>query len=616
MSLPSETLIATQTAQEETVLRSAFWLPGRSSPLFAWLHRRPDAIGHGVVLCPPIGYEQLHAHRSLRHLADAVARKRLPVLRFDYHGTGDSPGSDDEPQRVATWLANIKQACAWMRRELGCDTLSLLGLRIGAALAALAATEEEGIERLVLWAPVVKGSQYVREMKAIASSSPLAAQMARDAAGAVQAAGFVLTPATCDELATIDLQRVTPRASEVLLLSRDEVAADRKLAESWSSAGLVVERRIAPGYAEMMTEPHFAQVPMQAIGTIAQWLGRAADDPDCAASLTCSARTAPGATAADISCASADPILREELCCLQDSPHLFGILTERKQAVASERPFILLVNAGSSYRIGPGRLYVRLARELARDGFRCLRLDLNGLGDSVAANSLYENDPYPATAFQDIESAFAFARNQLGAERFVLMGLCSGAYAAFQAAVQSPTNSLVESVLINPLTFFWEDGMSLEASPQANWSTWLLYLQAATDLGNWKKLLGGKSRLGVLGTLGNVARRLGLLRQPHLADKPFAAARAGCYGHPTKENLARDLQQAAAAGRHLTMIFAATDPGYFLLRCQAGRTAKRLQQTGDLTLSLIPDADHTFSVEEGRRCVIASIAAHLRSRYC
>jgi hypothetical protein len=106
------------------------------------------------------------------------------------------------------------------------------------------------------------------------------------------------------------------------------------------------------------------------------------------------------------------------------------------------------------------------------------------------------------------------------------------------------------------------------------------------------------------------------LRQPHLADKPFAAARAGCYGHPTKENLARDLQQAAAAGRHLTMFFAATDPGYFLLRCQAGRTARRLQQMGDLTLALIPDADHTFSVEEGRRCVIASIAAHLRSRYC
>jgi pimeloyl-ACP methyl ester carboxylesterase len=354
---------------------------------------------------------------------------------------------------------------------------------------------------------------------------------------------------------------------------------------------------------------------MQAIGTIAQWLGRGADDPDFAERLTSAATADHGATGADVAFA-ADSTLREELCCIHESPHLFGVLTERKQAEASARPFILLVNAGSSYRIGPGRLYVRLARELAREGFRCLRLDLNGLGDSVAANSLYENDPYPATAFQDIETAFAFARKQLGAERFVLMGLCSGAYAAFQTAVQSPTRSLVESVLINPLTFFWEDGMSLEASPQANWSTWLLYLQAATDLGNWKKLLGGKSRLGVLGTLGNVARRLGLLRQPHQAGKPFAAAPAGCYGHPAKENLTQDLQRAAAAGRHLTMFFAATDPGYFLLRCQAGRTARRLQQAGDLTLSLIPDADHTFSVEEGRRRVIASIAAHLRSRYC
>lgn len=612
MSLPSETIAATQIGREESVLRSAFWLPGGFSPLFAWLHRRPDAIGHGVVLCPPIGYEQLHAHRSLRHLADALARERLSVLRFDYHGTGDSPGSDDDPERVPTWLANIKQACAWMRQEHGCHMVSLLGLRMGATLAALAAAEDERIERLVLWAPVVKGSQYVREMKAIVGASPLAAQMARDGSGAVQAAGFVLTPATCDELATIDLQGITPRASHVLLISRDEVAADRKLAERWSGSGLDVERRIASGYAEMMTEPHFARVPMQAIGMIAQWLGRA-DNPGFAENQASVPSFAPGTPAADITAPATS--LREELCCIQERPHLFGILTERSQGEMGDRPLILLLNAGSSYRIGPGRLYVRLARELAAKGFRCLRFDINGLGDSVASNALDENDPYSATAFHDLETVLAFSRDRLGARQVVALGLCSGAYATFQAAVQSPNKLLVESILINPLTFFWADGMSLEASSQVNLSTWLLYLQAATKLSNWKKLLGGKSRLGLLGTLRNVAQRLGLLSGSAPAGKPHHACSEGGYGHPAKEDLSGDLQRADAAGRHLAMFFSSADPGYFLLRCQARRTLKKLRERGSISLCLIEDADHTFSVEEGRRQLITHIGAHLEARF-
>ena len=30
----------------------------------------------------------MHAHRGLRHLAEALAEKQFPVLRFDYDGTG------------------------------------------------------------------------------------------------------------------------------------------------------------------------------------------------------------------------------------------------------------------------------------------------------------------------------------------------------------------------------------------------------------------------------------------------------------------------------------------------------------------------------------------------
>ncbi len=44
------------------------------------------------MLCAPIGSEYTRSHRSLRHLADRFARAGIPAVRFDYHGTGNSPG--------------------------------------------------------------------------------------------------------------------------------------------------------------------------------------------------------------------------------------------------------------------------------------------------------------------------------------------------------------------------------------------------------------------------------------------------------------------------------------------------------------------------------------------
>ena len=58
-------------------------------------------------------------------------------------------------------------------------------------------------------------------------------------------------------------------------------------------------------------------------------------------------------------------------------------------------------------------------------------LDLAGLGDSVCPDSTRENDPYPATAFRDIAGTLNHLQSQLGVRKVVLMGLCSGAYAAF-----------------------------------------------------------------------------------------------------------------------------------------------------------------------------------------
>src|SRR4051794_16899669 len=81
------------------VRRTPYYFKSQGQWLFGWLHRREQAAhpDHGVIICPPVGHEQVHAHRSLRHLADALAGAGFLVMRFDYHGTADSAGSGEDP---------------------------------------------------------------------------------------------------------------------------------------------------------------------------------------------------------------------------------------------------------------------------------------------------------------------------------------------------------------------------------------------------------------------------------------------------------------------------------------------------------------------------------------
>ncbi len=75
--------------------------------------------------------------------------------------------------------------------------------------------------------------------------------------------------------------------------------------------------------------------------------------------------------------------MNETICKFGPEEGLFGILTtpshDRK---VNGAPIAIILNAGVVHRIGPFRLHVVLARQLAEQGFSTLRMDLSGLGDS------------------------------------------------------------------------------------------------------------------------------------------------------------------------------------------------------------------------------------------
>src|ERR1700733_11928241 len=109
--------------------------------LFGWLHRalRGSTAGVGVVVCQPFGYEAICAHRGMRAFAEAIAAAGMPALRFDYVGTGDSPEIDPQADQLQIWTRDVLAAAEELRLRTGVRRVCLLGFRLGALLATLAA---------------------------------------------------------------------------------------------------------------------------------------------------------------------------------------------------------------------------------------------------------------------------------------------------------------------------------------------------------------------------------------------------------------------------------------------------------------------------------------------
>jgi alpha-beta hydrolase superfamily lysophospholipase len=588
------------------VERTAFYFESGGQSLFAWLHLGADIESeHGVLICSPIGHEQVHSHRALRHLADRLAAQGFAVMRFDYHGTGDSDGTEYDPQRLATWQANVSDAVAWLRCSAGCQKISLVGLRLGATLAALYVEQHE-VDKLVLWAPIVKGRRYVRELTALAQTAQHAAG---EAAAGIEAVGFVYAHETAADLAQLDLLSRSMRCKHVLIASNANAPGDASLLDHLSKQGIAAESMALSGYEGMMAEPHDTEVPHAALQSIASWL-KAKAQP-----TVTPRHSIPFAAATSMQTCGTAPV-RESMHRISNLPELFGIMTE-PVGPSTSLPWIVMLNAGAAYRIGPGRLHVPLARQLAVIGYPCLRIDINGIGDSVAADHETENDAYAATAFRDVSLVCDYLHALRPDHPIVLVGLCSGAYVAFQSATQLPHPAIIESILINPLVFFWREGMIINETNTEQLVAWREYGRAIFKWSHWKNLLTGKTRAGFVGSLKRFAGHLmsSFLKPGKPAAPSAESVPQSRYGHPARQDLPGDLGRIVAASRTLAMFVSDNDPGHFLLMVQARRKANQLMKQGKLKCHFIPNADHTFSTAQARQTFYQSLTAYLHQRF-
>ncbi|HUS25299.1 MAG TPA: amino acid adenylation domain-containing protein [Candidatus Binatia bacterium] len=115
-----------------------------------------------VLVCQSWGVEYMRSYRATHLLAQQLARRGFDTLRFDYSCTGDSMGAGSSAE-LSAWIEDIGHAVEELRALSGAEQVCVLGLRLGALLAA-AAARRGGIDRLALWDLPASGREWIDQL--------------------------------------------------------------------------------------------------------------------------------------------------------------------------------------------------------------------------------------------------------------------------------------------------------------------------------------------------------------------------------------------------------------------------------------------------------------------
>lgn len=562
--------------------------------LFGWLHRPAHSATSGLalVVCSPFGFEEVCAHRALRDIAEAAAASGVPTLRFDYPGSGHSSDVGDlQSDLWPAWVDAVRLSIDAVRLATGAHRVALLGVRLGALLAAFGAQGRSDVCGLILVAPVVRGRAFLRELAMLGATGTLGASAA-DAG--VESAGFAMSAATCASMAKADLSALSLAAHlRVRVVERDDMPGSSELTGALARSGLDARSEHWAGYESMMADPQHATTPLQIVegvtATLHEWAGQPSTPPAATAGARVTFQeTLEGGPGLD---------WIETPVRLETGAHtsLFGVVC-RPLTQSGVRPAVLLLSAGAVHAIGPNRLWVQIARRWARRGITVLRLDLSGIGDSPARAGEPANVVYSRSAMADVAVAVEWLLgHDGGATRCHVMGLCSGAYHSFKAATSGLP--VATALMINPLTYFWKQGAPLgDLKEYEVIAAGERYLTGLFRRESWRRLARGELDLRQIATTAvRVVARAVTLRWRSVAR---------AIGLPQSNDLAGELLRAADRGKTLNFVFATDAPGCTLLQQQGGSTVQRLKQQGHLALEFVDGADHTFTRSSSRDTLI------------
>ena len=266
------------------------------------------------------------------------------------------------------------------------------------------------------------------------------------------------------------------------------------------------------------------------------------------------------------------------------SQSLIGIVTDPKNENERSDRAVVLLNPGIVHRVGPGRIYVKIARAFAELGFTALRFDFSGIGDTPVRR---DNLQFEKSAIRETQDAMDFLSETRGVNNFVLLGGCSGAKIALETAAQD--QRVMGTFLINfPMGEDEEESEESDATYRP--SRYYYRNHALRSLTSWIRLATGRANYR------KIARILWLE-----VTKRFYAANKSSHSATAFQ---ATLQCAVSQGTQVTFLCSEGDPRREDLLAAGGDWFKRLCANGGIRLEIIRRSDHTFSSLEDQELLL------------
>ncbi|HVF78623.1 MAG TPA: alpha/beta fold hydrolase [Solirubrobacteraceae bacterium] len=577
-------------------------------PVFGLLHAPATApLETAVLIAPSWGWNAVAAHRSLRAWAQHLASAGHVTLRFDFPASGDSGGMPGDAARLGAWVGAITAAADWLRADSGCGRIAVLGLGLGGLVAGKAIADGARIDDLVLWAAPVRGRAFVREQRAFSKlqasrfkpiGEPEPSELTD---GWLEAGGFVLSAETIDALAQVELRALAPGGLQrALLLERDGAGVDPRLRAHLERAGVGVTAGAGNGWEAMGFHPERPEPPEDVFARVTSWLAEA-PEPVAAARVL-----APPAAREIVLQIGGVGVRESSLTVQRPEGRLVGVLAEPLHAGDTGLCAIFL-NAGAVRRIGPNRIWVEAARRWAARGVPTLRIDLEGIGDADGDSDRYRDVRafyVPELVDQVIVVLDALEARGLG-PRFVLTGLCSGGYWAFQAAVRDDRVSA--AVLLNAGALVWHDELVTQRDRGR--------VARLQQLVWWRKILRGDVTPARMRAIARAYARHALGRR--LGRR--APTGRTVYDSRVETSIDRGLDRLRDSETRLVLAFSGDEALHAEL-CEAGIVAG-LARWPNVELECLPGRDHTLRPIVAQRAVrelldrqLASELARIRHR--
>lgn len=267
-------------------------------------------------------------------------------------------------------------------------------------------------------------------------------------------------------------------------------------------------------------------------------------------------------------------------------------------------PVVLIPNTGANPHYGNSRGTVTLARRLAEQGIASLRMDGHGIGDAAPSTG-ERGSPYTEQGNSDISTGVDYL-----AARFhgpiVVLGMCSGAYHAFQAALND--HRINGLILVNLQKFVWQAGKSLTVVQRTTFRTTQFYLRNLARPAMWRRLFQGQ--INVSGITRALASRAA--RQLAAAADPAIAA---VNGETRVGMVRRQLSELSQRSVRILYVLSGNDPGLDEISEYFGVGGWRLRRKPNVTFLTVNRADHTFSAHWARERLRQAIQPFLRQNF-